>query len=396
MNTVSDASDLGPLRTRARIAAHVVWDHVLRPPAVAAQDVPWCAEAVTPAWLTAALCRDHPGAEVVSVEVDGGSEGSSVRRRIRVAYNDRGWAAGLPERFFAKATPTILTRLSSAMAASKEAKFYTQIRGDLDVEVPTHYVSAYDRNSGRSFHLFEDMTETRAALFCNNTTPISRGQAEQIVDLLATFHGRYFDSPRLAADLGWLPPFEAFLRTGERDGIVVGHDQAMLAAEAVIPPDVLARKAEIWPMTMAGLRVHDERPRTLLHSDVHLGNWYVTGDGRMGLCDWALVCAGHWSRDFAYAVSTTLDVPDRRAWERELLARYLDRMADCGGERIDADAAWTLYRQQLFAALLMWTPTLCHPPTMPDMQPEAMSLEMIRRITAAMSDLDAFDSQPDR
>ena len=71
-------------------------------------------------------------------------------------------------------------------------------------------------------------------------------------------------------------------------------------------------------------------------------------------------------------------------------------MVDCGGERVDPDTAWTLYRQQLFAALLMWTPTLCHPPTMPDMQPETMSLEMIRRITAAMSDLDAFESQPDR
>jgi hypothetical protein len=63
-----------------------------------------------------------------------------------------------------------------------------------------------------------------------------------------------------------------------------------------------------------------------------------------------------------------------------------------GGISLDFDEAWLRYRQQTFAALLMWTPTLCHPPTMPDMQPEAMSLEMIRRITAAMSDLDSFDS----
>ena len=49
--------------------------------------------------------------------------------------------------------------------------------------------------------------------------------------------------------------------------------------------------------------------------------------------------------------------------------------------------AWQHYRQQLPGALLMWTPTLCHPPTMPDMQPDAVSFEMIRRITTAISDL---------
>lgn len=393
MDQGQDTDEIGPLRTRARIGAHVVWDHLTRPWATAPGDVPWCAEAVTPEWLTAILCKDHPGAEVVAVEVDGGSSGSSVRRRIRVVYNDAGRRAGLPERLFAKATPTLLTRLSSAMAASREARFFTRIRPELPIEAPIHRYSAFDRDSGRSFHLFEDLVATKEAVFCSNGTPISRAQAEDIVDLLATVHGRFHGSPRLAADLGWLPPFEAFLRTGERDGIRLGHDQAMRAAEHLIPADVTARKDEIWPMAMLGLAVHEQEPRTLLHSDVHLGNWYVTGAGRMGLCDWALVCSGHWSRDFAYAMSTTLDIPDRRAWERDLLERYLERMEAFGGVRIDRDAAWTRYRQQTFAALLMWTPTLCHPPTMPDMQPEAMSLQMIRRITAAMSDLDAFDSQ---
>ena len=160
----------------------------------------------------------------------------------------------------------------------------------------------------------------------------------------------------------------------------------------VIPGDVMSQRDDIYPLMLRGLSVHADGPRTLLHSDVHLGNWYVTGDGRMGLCDWALVCRGHWSRDFAYALSTVLDVADRRAWERDLLRRYLDRMKEFAAVRVDFDEAWLHYRRQTFAALLMWTPTLCHPPTMPDMQPEAMSLEMIRRITAAMSDLESFDS----
>lgn len=385
--------EIASLRTRARVGAHVVWDHLTQPPAVKASDVPWCAEAVTPEWLTAVLFRGAPDAAVTAVEVGGGSSGSSVRRRINVAYNAAGVAQGLPDTFFAKTTPTILTRLSSAMAASKEGGFFRDIRAELPIEAPHLYASLYDRNSGRSFHLFGDLVATRQAQFCNWKTPIGRGQAEQIVDTLAAFHGRFYDSPRFETDLRWLANYEGFVRTGERDGIRAGHDQAMIAAEHLIPNDVTRRKDRIYPLLLEGLNVHAAEPRTLLHSDVHLGNWYVTGDGRMGLCDWALVCKGHWSRDFAYAISTTLDIPDRRAWERDLLQRYIERMHEIGDVRLDFDDAWLRYRQQTFAALLMWTPTLCHPPTMPDMQPEAMSLEMIRRITAAMSDLDSFDSQ---
>jgi aminoglycoside phosphotransferase (APT) family kinase protein len=398
MTTLGQADRSGlqveALRTRARVSAHVVWDQLTRPIARVPGEIPWSAEAISPTWLTPILCEGHTGAAVTAVEVSGGSSGSSVRRSIRVTYNEAGRAAGLVDAYFAKSTPTILTRLSSAMSASQEAKFFRIVRPGLPIEAPIHRFSTYERKTGRSFHLFEDLTVTQGAQFCNYTYKLDKGQAEQVVDLLAQVHGRFYDSQRLTTDLGWIPTYEAFHRTGELNGTRVGHDQAMIAAEAVIPVDVIARKAEIWPLAEQALSIHTEEPRTLIHSDVHLGNWYITGDGRMGLCDWQCVSTGSWSRDFAYAVSTIMDVPDRRAWERELMQRYLERLQAFGGPRIGFDHAWTLYRRQTFAALLMWTPTLCHPPTMPDMQPEEMSLEMIRRITAAMSDLEAFDSQP--
>jgi len=76
------------------------------------------------------------------------------------------------------------------------------------------------------------------------------------------------------------------------------------------------------------------------------------------------------------------------------VACHGDRLRECGGPALSFDAAWRRYRQQTFAALVMWTPTLCHSPLMPDMQPEAMSMEMIRRIATAISDLESFDSFP--
>lgn len=383
-----------PLRTRARISLHVVWDHLTRPSATGAANVPWCAEAVTAEWLTPVLCRDVPGAAVEKVEVVEASAGSSVRRRLQVTYNQAGRDAGLETRFFAKTTPTLLTRLSSAMSASEEAMFFRSIRPELAIEAPVNRHSAFDKRTGRSFHIFEDLAATRGASFCNYRSELSLGQCEQIVDLLATLHGAYFDSPRFAGDLAWVPTYETYFRTCEREGFHEGHDRAMVVARHVIPDTMFAKREQIWRLAVNGLAVHAAEPRTVIHSDVHLGNWYVTNDGTMGLCDWQCVSRGHWARDLSYALCTIMTIEDRRRHERMLLSRYLDRLRESGGPKVEFDHAWCLYRQQIFAALLMWTPTLCHPATMPDMQPEPMSLEMIKRLAAAISDLDAFDSYP--
>jgi thiamine kinase-like enzyme len=384
------------LRTRARVSAHTLWDHLADPPALEPGDVPWRPEAITCEWLTSILCRAHPGVRVRDVRVLAHSAGSSVRRRLEVRYEGDGEPSGLPRHLFAKSTPTVLTRLSSGMVAAREAGFFVDLRPALPIEAPAHRYSAHDAESGRTLHLFDDLVATRGASFCNQLTTISPRQAEDIIDLLATLHGRLFASPRLQSGLPWLTDYERYVRTSQRNGSQAGHERAMLLARHVIPDAVFARRQQIWPMLERGLSAHSAEPRTLLHSDVHLGNWYITAEGRMGLGDWALVCRGHWARDFAYAVTTTLATEDRRRWEEALLERYLDRLHREGGPALEFGPAWQRYRQQTFAALLMWTPTLCHSPMMPDMQPPEMSLEMIRRIATAIADLEAFDAHDAR
>jgi phosphotransferase family enzyme len=379
-------------RARGRMAVHTIWDYITRPIAETIDDVPWCAEAISPDWLTAVLCKGVKNARVDSVEICGGDQGSSVRRQLRVVYNEAGKMAGLPENLFCKTTPTVLTRLATGLSAAGEARFYRQVRPELSIEAPICYHSAWDRNSGRSVHLFDDLIANKAARFCRRQTPISRQQAEQIIDTLAAVHGRYYDSPRFGSDLKWVVTFEDFFRAGERVGLRECHERAMIRAEAVIPPDLSRSRAEVWPATIKALALHNKETPTLLHSDVHLGNWYVTGDGRMGLCDWQCLGKGHWARDVSYAISATLAIEDRRAWERDLLKRYLAQMGEKCALGISFDRAWSLYRQQIPLALLMWTPTLVHTRTTPDMQPEEMSLEMIKRITTAMSDVESLDS----
>ena len=91
------------------------------------------------------------------------------------------------------------------------------------------------------------------------------------------------------------------------------------------------------------------------------------------------------ARALAYAVSSSLAVDDRRAWEEDLIPAVPRQPPRPHGDHDLVRRGFDLYRRQLFAALLMRTRTLCHPPTMPDMQPPEMSFLMIERITAAIS-----------
>jgi aminoglycoside phosphotransferase (APT) family kinase protein len=146
-----------------------------------------------------------------------------------------------------------------------------------------------------------------------------------------------------------------------------------------------------WDAVLRSIALHDGLPATVIHNDVHLGNWYRTADGRMGLCDWQAVVTGHWSRDLAYALSTMLTIEDRRAWERDLVERYATALGAAGGPPTTAPEAFDAYRRQVWGALAYWAPTYSPPRLMPsDMQPRAISGELLRRISTACDDLDAF------
>jgi aminoglycoside phosphotransferase (APT) family kinase protein len=312
-----------------------------------------------------------------------------------VSYNEEGRRAGLPVSIFTKSLPSIVTRMIGGFngTARVEGNFYTQLRPQIEIEAPLCYHSAYDRRTFTAIHLLEDMVATKSARFCNHKTYVTRAMADDMIDLLASLHGRFYADPTLSERYRWLAGYPRWFTIGaEKMGTEYYTRKAFDAAAHVIPPEILARREEVWPATIRALAVHESEPQGLIHSDVHIGNWYRTGAGQMGLCDWQCLSRGHWSRDFAYAVTASLTPDDRRNWERDLLARYIERFAEKTGVKPDFDLSFMHYRQQIVHALAMWTITLCHSRLLPKMQPEDTTLAMIGRITTAMADLDSIDS----
>lgn len=381
----------------ARVARLMEEERLAHQPARRAGDPLPNVEAVTIEWLTDVVCRDHPGAHVVDFRIEHVSSGTHARHRLHLAYDEAGRRRGLPSTLFTKTLPTLQNRMVSGITghARTEGKFYTELRPELSLEIPWCYESTVDARSYAALHLLEDVVATKGAIFCDYRTQVTRSMIEDMVDLLATLHGHFHQDPRFANELRWAVPYAKWFRAGIRKlRIDFYTEQALHQAADRIPARLLTRKDEIWPATVAALRVHEKEPATFLHSDVHIGNWYQTNAGRMGICDWQCASHGHWSRDLAYVISAALAIEDRRSWERDLISRYVDRFAQVSGVPITVEEAWTFYRQQLFHALMMWTPTLCHSEHLPDMQPEAASLAMIERMTSAIDDLESLDAVP--
>ena len=379
--------------TALRIAGHVALEHLRPAPARVAADVPSSVAVLTPAWWTAVMCAGHPGAEVLAFNALSASSGTHQRHRFVLTYNDAGRAARLPFAVFTKTLPNVMTRMIGGYngTARAEGRFYREVRPALTIESPLGYHSAFDRRSLAGINVLEDVAATRGARFCDADTYVTRAMAESMVDLLAQLHAHAYADRRLDHEWRWLANFADWFEIGARKmGTERYTGQAIRRMADRLPPALVKRADQIWPATLAASAIHRQGPRNLLHSDVHIGNWYRHANGAMGLFDWQCVAQGHWSRDVAYALAAALTVEDRRAWERALLARYLETLSTLADVYIDTNSAWDHYRRQMLHALWMWTITLCHSPWLPAMQSVATAMAMIERIATAVDDLDSL------
>ncbi|HTK64198.1 MAG TPA: phosphotransferase [Pseudonocardia sp.] len=358
-----------------------------------ADELPLSYEEITPEWLTAILGSDVPGARVESHRLGEEDEGTSSRRHIYLTWNDAGIAAGLPSSVFSKSTMTLESRYLLGMngGIAAEAVFYNSVLPTLKVRAPEALFAAYDPESFNSIIVMRDLADQ--VQFGSHELDLTLEQAKSQLRLLATLHARYYNSPELETTLSEFNSWEDYFAvTVDAAGFGPACARGFVEAKEVIPPALFDRADEIWPATLASVEAHSSLPRTLIHSDVHLKNWYIDADGEMGLNDWQCSCKGNWGRDIAYAISTALTPENRREWDRELVTYYVDQLHAAGVEGVDFETAWRLYRQNLFSALAWWTGTLGQPPEAPKMQPPATSREFIRRITAAIDDLDALSA----
>ncbi|WP_069166095.1 aminoglycoside phosphotransferase family protein [Nocardia altamirensis] len=372
------------------VGGHVLQEKVIRPKARTVDDVPISGATITSEWLTAVLCRDTAGAEVRSFEVFDGSHGTSTRVALRVEYNEVGEQAGLPSELFAKTSTSLRQRmlLGGARVIDGETNFFMTFRPLVEMEAPKGYWGASDPASWRSIALMENVAVTRGAEFIEPNVPITRGQAEDLVRNLARLHGTFWEHPSIAA---LHTPNEMLIAVRSAIDMKTRSVVGLKRAEAVVPVALHGAGERLWLGVERALDIatKDMAP-TLLHGDPHIGQTYITSDGRMGLADWQVVMRGGWAHDFAYTVNSACEPEDRRTWDRALLESYLDELGRAGGVVPSFADAWLAYRQQSMFAYAAWAFTIGRAAYQPEMQPVETCLTLMRRITTALEDLDSL------
>ncbi|MFZ0713605.1 aminoglycoside phosphotransferase family protein [Mycobacterium sp.] len=378
----------------AKVASHLTRERIRRPVASTSADVPRSPADISPQWLSSALCR-VPGTRVESVRVASESVGTSSRAGLTVGYNAAGTARALPEHLFAKTTTTMAQRLllGAPGLLHNERDFIHLVRPHIQIETPAGYFASVDDRSWRSIGLFEDVSATKGAQFLSPSSTVSKDDALQLLETLAALHGWAWERTQLKASFAQPKnpaQYGAVLKTFVQ--LEKASGRAVRTLGDRLPRAVRDHHAQMWRAFNVSLDLASNRPATFLHGDTHIGNTYRTAAGRVGITDWQCSLFGHWSYDVSYLIASILTVEDRRRWEQELLAYYLDRLGEYGGSPASFNEAWLAYRQQPFYSYIIWLVTAVPGRLQPDMQQTSVSYPIVERIAQVIVDLESLSA----
>jgi hypothetical protein len=344
-------------------------------------------------WLSATLGANVPGARVLECESPVHHSGTATRIGLRLSWNQEGQDADLPTAVFVKTTNTWQQRMILGLTGmvKGESLFYSKFRPQVDIEAPQGYYGDYDDDSWRSIAIMEDVEFTKGARFLDPLETSDRAGMEDLLGDLATLHGHFWLRPELAA----YGLRDSFNLISFSDSVVNLRRRSHVGVERAgseVPTALVGRTDEVYDANFATLQLDRTGASTLLHGDGHAGQRYVTATGRSGLADWQVMHRGHWAWDVAYTMNTALSVDDRRAWDRDLLSFYLERLAAAGGPVMEFDTAWREYRRHAFYPYIAWIFTLGRAAYHPNWQPDEFSKAIIGRTAQAIVDHDSFNA----
>lgn len=166
-------------------------------------------------------------------------------------------------------------------------------------------------------------------------TKFAKNDTAALLDQLALLHAKYWNSPRFEQDLSWVLPHTSGpihdLFTSD-DGVKILIDYEVDAHQFKLELlQSIGETTESMQAKVTRVQAHQATlPKTLLHGDAHVGNTFCLPDGRRGYLDFQLGAGGFCMHDVSYTIVTSLDVKDRRRYERALIRSYRNRLLELG------------------------------------------------------------------
>jgi hypothetical protein len=285
--------------------------------------------------LEALIWEMHPGVSIRKWEIlDARQRGEMVstagRVKLRIEYGQG--SPPLPERVLVKMV--IDGDTVNPVLYETETNVYRDYLPGLDIEKAVCLAATFEPETGGFFLMLEDLSAADAYFPNVMEKPLTAGQVGKLLDLLASVHAKYWQSPKLAESSDWLSSLSEGRQFEFFDKSLVKWIDTYVET---IPyrADLVTRTgrtpAQLWEYVKAVHRHHERIfPTTLQHGDTGAHNSYHLPDGRCGFLDWQLSVRGAWPHDVHYTICTGLSVADRRIHERSLVERYLARLSALG------------------------------------------------------------------
>jgi hypothetical protein len=334
-------------------------------------------EDIDPEWMTAALGRIHPDAEVAEVTLIMRDDGTNRRARIGLTYAS---GSGPATVFLKKVDPSHVALVEATSGLFHEPRLFSS-GVELPVDHPLVYTALIDEPMKNWVMVMEDIV-ARGADPRDATRPMSADQAANALRNLARLHSRFWgDRGSRDPALDWLAPYNLWPGLGPAIPI------ALKRLGNMVPPEVHELGTAIvddhWVRFIGTLSTSAQ---TLVHGDAHIGNTYVLPDDDVGFLDWQVVRRSNWSIDVGYFLQGAITPRDRRANERDLVEEYRSNLDLPASERPSAEEAWLRYRASVAHGLATWLATAADDG---GWQRPDISMTLAQRYAAAFVELDS-------
>ncbi|MBT8139967.1 MAG: ecdysteroid 22-kinase family protein [Gammaproteobacteria bacterium] len=342
---------------------------------------------VSPEWLTKKL-QDNgylSNGHVVDIEYDViGTGKMGDNARFRISYNtEEGKAPATLIGKFPAQDETARMMAGAQGAYYSEVMFYRHLAARTAMRTPTIYASEIANNRSDFVLLMEDMSPAQPGSQLRGE-PLAHARLvmQQAAKLASAFYGD--------ESIGALDHVMTMVRD---DGGAFGGE--LLTQEwpkfrerfgEQISAECLAFAEQYVQQHLRFVNRY-KGPKTLVHGDLRSENILFHGSTACTV-DWQTVSESSPLTDFAYFMGGSVDVGDRRAWERDLVAEYSEELARLGVKIAPGDC-WNQYREQTMHGLMITILGACF--SAPAERSDAMFLAMIQRHLQHCVDLDATE-----
>lgn len=345
---------------------------------------------ITPEWVQGVLRGSgalEAGVSVTGVEVERIGEGVgvlSILQRITPTYSAQTSAPASVVIKYPTDDPGQRFTADALAFYAREIIFYRDIAPSAPFRTAVCHGAAIATDSTDFTVVMEDISGMRNL---NQLEGVSIDDAYVLIDALADFHAQWWQSPDLP---GMQDVFQPLSNPVYHMVLPSLWDAGWPIATEILSDAIPAGTEGIgtlWSQKCQWVLDTLMQPQTLCHGDYRADNLMFDG-ANPAVIDFQIVGCGSGVYDLGYFVSQSLTPDVRSGRDRELVDRYVARLAT-HGITLDRDEAWRQYRIVVtFCAIYSVT----NLPQYGNMNDRGQSLmrDMLNRALLAVADVDGL------